>query len=60
MDENTKRWNLFMPADLLEEVKEFAKTHNTNTSHVMRMACRKYLEAVKRMEDEPKGAKNAK
>lgn len=50
-----KRWNLFLPEELINEVKELAKRKDVPAADVVRTACEKYLAAVKRAEE----AKNA-
>lgn len=47
-EKDMKRWTLFMPDDLLNEIKEVAKAHNITASKLTRIACTKYLAAVKR------------
>ena len=47
----SKRWNLFMPEDLLEQIKHLADRKNVPAADVVRIACEKYLAAVKRAEE---------
>lgn len=46
-----KRWNLFLPDELLAEAKKVAEKHNVAASDVVRTALEKYLAAVKRAEE---------
>ena len=46
-----KRWNLFMPEELLEQIKTLADRKNVPAADVVRIACEKYLAAVKRAEE---------
>ena len=46
-----KRWNLFLPPQLLADVKALAAKKNTTASEVVRTACEKYLAAVKKAEE---------
>lgn len=46
-----KRWNLFLPEELIEEIKELAKRKDVPAADVVRTACEKYLAAVKRAEE---------
>lgn len=50
-----KRWNLFLPDELLAQTKKLAEKHNVAASDVVRTALEKYLAAVRRAEE----AKNA-
>jgi len=43
-----KRWNLFLPPDLLEQIKVLAKQKDVAAADVVRVACEKYLAAVKK------------
>lgn len=45
------RWNLFLPPELLEQVKELAARKDVTASDVVRTALEKYLAAVKRAEE---------
>lgn len=44
------RWNLFLPTELLDEVKDLASRKEVTASEVVRTAVEKYLAAVKRAE----------
>lgn len=50
------RWNLFMPEDLLEQIKALADRKDVAASDVVRTACEKYLAAVKRAEEAARAA----
>jgi predicted transcriptional regulator len=43
-----KRWNLFLPPELLADVKRLARRQKQPASWVVRTACEKYLAAVKK------------
>lgn len=43
-----KRWNLFLPPDLLSQIKDLAQQNNVAAADVVRIACEKYLAAVKK------------
>lgn len=51
MSKEMKRWNLFLPQDLLEQIKEYAHRKDATAAEVVRVACEKYLAAVKRAEE---------
>jgi hypothetical protein len=53
-----KRWNMFLPAELLEEIKKMAEKRDISASDMMRIACEKYLAAVKKAEITPAEPKN--
>jgi predicted DNA-binding protein len=46
-----KRWNLFMPEELLEQLRELAERKHVTSADIVRTACEKYLAAVKRAEE---------
>ncbi len=50
MSSEMKRWNMFFPQDLLEEFKKLAAKKGVTASDVMRVACEKYMAAVKKAE----------
>lgn len=50
MSSEMKRWNMFFPQDLLEEVKKLAVKKGVTAADVMRVACEKYMTAVKKAE----------
>lgn len=50
MSSEMKRWNMFFPQDLLEEVKKLAVKKGVTAADVMRVACEKYMAAVKKAE----------
>jgi metal-responsive CopG/Arc/MetJ family transcriptional regulator len=52
MSKEMKRWNLFLPQDLLDEVKAYAARKDVTAADVVRTACEKYLAAVKRAEQQ--------
>lgn len=52
-----KRWNLFMPEELLGQLKTLADRKGVTSSDLVRTACEKYLAAVKKAE-EAKAAAN--
>lgn len=54
---NQKRWNLFLPPELLDQIKALAERKNVTAADVVRTACEKYLAAVKRAEEAARAAK---
>ena len=53
-----KRWNVFLPIDLLDRIKDLAKKNDVCAADVVRVACEKYLAAVKKAEMAALGAKD--
>lgn len=54
-----KRWNLFLPDDLMAQIKQLAEKKDISAADVVRTACEKYLAAVKRAEEAAKAEKQA-
>jgi metal-responsive CopG/Arc/MetJ family transcriptional regulator len=54
-----KRWNVFLPEELIDQVKELAKKRDVPAADVVRTACEKYLAAVKKAEEAAKAAQAA-
>lgn len=54
-----KRWNVFLPEELIDQVKELAKKRDVPAADVVRTACEKYLAAVKKAEEAAKSAQTA-
>lgn len=52
-----KRWNLFMPEELLTQLRVLAERKGVTSADIVRTACEKYLMAVKKAE-EAKAAAN--
>jgi len=50
MSKDMKRWNVFLPNDLLEAIKACAAKNDVAAAEVVRVACEKYLAAVRRAE----------
>lgn len=57
MAANQKRWNLFLPPELLEQIKSLADRKNVAAADVVRTACEKYLAAVRKAEEAARAAK---
>lgn len=51
-----KRWNLFLPEELIAQVKALADKKDVSAADVVRTACEKYLAALKRAEEAAKAA----
>lgn len=51
------RWNVFLPPELLEDVRELATRKDVTAAEVVRTALEKYLAAVKRAEEARVAAK---
>jgi antitoxin component of RelBE/YafQ-DinJ toxin-antitoxin module len=51
-----KRWNLFIPDDLIAEAKALADKKGVSVAEVVRIALTKYLEAVRRAKEAKHGA----
>jgi metal-responsive CopG/Arc/MetJ family transcriptional regulator len=45
-----KRWNLFIPVNLLEKTQNLAKKRGVSSADVVRIALEKYLVAVEKQE----------
>ena len=45
-----KRWNLFIPVNLLEKTQNLAKKRGVSSADVVRIALEKYLVAVEKHE----------
>lgn len=45
-----KRWNLFIPVNLLEKTQNLAKRRGVSSADVVRIALEKYLVAVEKHE----------
>lgn len=45
-----KRWNLFIPVNLLEKTQNLAKKRGVSSADVVRIALEKYLQAVEKHE----------
>ncbi len=54
-----KRWNLFLPDELMAELKTLAQRRDVSAADVVRTACEKYLAAVKKAEQARLEAENA-
>lgn len=54
-----KRWNLFLPDELIDQLKNLAEKRGVSAADVVRTACEKYLAAVKKAEEAKKEAENA-
>lgn len=51
------RWNLFLPPELLAQVKELAERKKVTASDVVRTGLEKYLAAVRKAEEQARAAK---
>lgn len=54
-----KRWNLFLPDELIAQIKALADKRGVAAADVVRTACEKYLAAVKKAEAAAREAANA-
>lgn len=45
-----KRWNVWMPEELLADLKALADRKHLTSADIVRTACEKYLAAVKKAE----------
>ena len=45
-----KRWNLFLPLDLLEKTQKLAKKRGVSSADVVRISLEKYHQAVEKHE----------
>ena len=45
-----KRWNLFIPVNLLEKTQNLAKKRGVSSADVVRIALEKYLQALEKQE----------
>lgn len=54
-----KRWNLFLPDELMAAIKALAEKKGVAAADVVRTACEKYLAAVKKAEIAAREASNA-
>lgn len=52
MKETLVRWNLFMPPELLVQLKTTADQHGVSSAKLVRTACEKYLVALKRAQEQ--------
>jgi predicted DNA-binding protein len=50
MISDMKRWNLFIPVNLLEKTQNLAKKRGVSSADVVRIALEKYLVAVEKHE----------
>ena len=50
MSTEMKRWNLFLPLDLLEKTQKLAKKRGVSSADVVRVAIEKYHQAVEKHE----------
>jgi predicted DNA-binding protein len=50
MSTEMKRWNLFLPLDLLEKTQKLAKKRGVSSADVVRIAVEKYHQAVEKHE----------
>jgi metal-responsive CopG/Arc/MetJ family transcriptional regulator len=53
-----KRWNLFIPVNLLEKTQNLAKKRGVSSADVVRIALEKYLLAVEKQEKAALEAEN--
>jgi predicted DNA-binding protein len=50
MSTEMKRWNLFLPVNLLEKTQKLAKKRGVSSADVVRVAVEKYHQAVEKHE----------
>ena len=50
MSTEMKRWNLFLPVDLLEKTQKLAKKRGVSSADVVRISLEKYHQAVEKHE----------
>jgi predicted DNA-binding protein len=50
MSTDMKRWNLFLPVDLLEKTQKLAKKRGVSSADVVRISLEKYHQAVEKHE----------
>lgn len=58
MISDMKRWNLFIPAPLLEKTQNLAKKRGVSAADVVRIALEKYLLALEKHEKAQTEAEN--
>ncbi len=58
MISDMKRWNLFIPVNLLEKTQNLAKKRGVSAADVVRIALEKYLLAVEKQEKAALEAEN--
>jgi len=58
MISDMKRWNLFIPVNLLEKTQNLAKKRGVSAADVVRIALEKYLLAVEKQEKTALEAEN--
>jgi predicted DNA-binding protein len=50
MSTDMKRWNLFLPVELLEKTQKLAKKRGVSSADVVRISLEKYHQAVEKHE----------
>jgi predicted DNA-binding protein len=58
MSTEMKRWNLFLPVDLLEKTQKLAKKRGVSSADVVRVAVEKYHQALEKHEKARAEAEN--
>jgi metal-responsive CopG/Arc/MetJ family transcriptional regulator len=53
-----KRWNLFLPPELLQKTKEMAAKRGVPASDLVRIALEKYLQALEKAQKMAEESKN--
>lgn len=53
-----KRWNLFLPPELLQKTKDMAVKNGVSASDLVRIALEKYLQALEKAQKQAQETEN--